>query len=81
MLRCRGLPNEEEAMPTLRLGSSGDQVTELQNILDSAGYSVVVDGQFGRSTEDAVKRFQSDHSLEADGVVGSSTWEILQSLG
>ena len=68
-------------MPTMRLGSSGDEVTELQNILDSAGYSVVVDSQFGRSTEDAVKRFQSEHGLPADGIVGPNTWQVLESLG
>lgn len=35
----------------------------------SKGYPVT----FGEDLEDAVKRFQKDHNLEADGVVGSQT--------
>jgi peptidoglycan hydrolase-like protein with peptidoglycan-binding domain len=52
--------------------SSADPVTRLQEALH-----VQVDGSFGAETEAAVKRLQSHHGLEADGVVGPATWNAL----
>ena len=37
-----------------------------------------IDGDFGKATEAAVKSFQSDYRLEADGVVGALTWSELR---
>ena len=42
-----------------------------------AGFNVQADGDFGRHTEDAVKAFQTNAGLQADGVVGSGTWAAL----
>ncbi|WP_435616139.1 peptidoglycan-binding domain-containing protein [Streptomyces coelicoflavus] len=45
------------------------------------GYSVGpngVDGYFGAGTESAVKRLQRGHGLEADGIVGATTWGRLR---
>ena len=53
---------------TLRYGSTGAQVRLLQ-----AGVGSGVDGIFGRNTENAVKAFQSRHSLPATGVVDKAT--------
>jgi peptidoglycan hydrolase-like protein with peptidoglycan-binding domain len=36
-----------------------------------------IDGDFGPTTETAVKALQKRYGLEPDGVVGGSTWEIL----
>ena len=47
----------------------------------SAEASLVVDGDFGPGTEGAVKQFQSDHGLDADGIVGPATWAALDSAG
>jgi cell wall-associated NlpC family hydrolase len=66
--------------PTLRKGDSGSYVTELQNILLSQGYDLYpygADGKFGRKTETAVKAFQANHNLTADGIVGQNTWREL----
>ncbi|MBO1348063.1 MAG: peptidoglycan-binding protein [Hormoscilla sp. GUM202] len=41
------------------------------------GRSETDEGQFGRKTEAAVKRFQESRSLIADGVVWSYTWDAL----
>ena len=79
----KGLYSEEEiptqrVRPTLRKGNSGAAVTELQDILNSLGYDCgKADGKFGAKTLDAVKRFQKDNGLEADGIVGYKTWKAL----
>lgn len=62
----------------LRKGSTGDEVKELQQKLTTLGYSLgAIDGDFGDKTLAAVKKFQSDYSLEVDGVVGNQTWAAL----
>ena len=66
--------------PTLRRGSTGDYVIELQRDLLALGYAVGpsgADGIFGRNTETAVKAFQANHSLAADGICGPLTWAAI----
>lgn len=60
------------ARPTLRRGSSGNAVKELQRQL-----GVEDDGWFGYATETAVKIFQKEHGLLDDGIVDSKTWAKL----
>ena len=51
----------------------------IQKALKGAGYyQGRVDGKIGTGTKDAVKAFQRDHGLEADGVVGRRTWDKLK---
>ena len=57
---------------------TGEDVKELQTILKYFGYEVDVDGVFGPQTEEAVKEFQKDSDLKADGVVGYNTRQKLQ---
>ncbi|NES79857.1 MULTISPECIES: peptidoglycan-binding protein [Okeania] len=66
--------------PTIRQGSSGDDVERLQIILNEMGYSLVGDGIFGSNTEAAVKEFQKNSRLEVDGIVGPLTWYALMSI-
>lgn len=62
----------------LKKGSQGPQVVALQKKLTSLGYSTKgTDGIFGSNTEKAVKKFQKDNNLTADGVVGSQTRKAL----
>ena len=72
-----GLLNETGASwPTLRRGSKGDAVREMQAVLDRLGYDLGpwgIDGDFGKDTLAAVKAFQKDHGLEVDGIVGPLT--------
>jgi peptidoglycan hydrolase-like protein with peptidoglycan-binding domain len=63
---------------TLRVGSQGTQVSELQAMLRLLGYySGAVDGVYQESTAIAVTAFQQAAGLTADGIVGPSTWERL----
>lgn len=64
-------------MKTLRRGDRGGEVRVLQSALVDAGYGVLVDGLFGRGTENAVERFQQAEGLLVDGIVGRVTWGAL----
>lgn len=66
-----------------RKESSGSAICEgvktLQQYLKNIGYgsdnvgNIVVDGNFGTITENAVKRFQTECAITSDGIVGSVT--------
>ena len=61
-----------------RTGKSSERIKDIQACLKSAGYySGNVDGVKGPMTKKAIKEFQKANGLEADGVVGKKTWEIL----
>jgi hypothetical protein len=63
--------------PTVKRGFRGDSIVWLQQHLVGAGLNVPVTGIFGRQTYRAVRQFQSDRGLRADGVVGNRTWNRL----
>ena len=64
--------------PTIKKGSTGKYVKELQIILVNRKYNPKgIDGIFGAGCETAVKKFQKDNGLSADGVVGQKTWDKL----
>ena len=63
---------------SLGLDSSGGDVMQIQTWLKEYGYyNGAIDGFFGKSTESAVKSFQTKNGLRADGVVGALTWAAL----
>ncbi len=64
---------------TLKNGAKGEEVRALKRLLNGAGYTVSDDDVFDDATGEAVKRYQSDHLLTADGEVGASTWAKLAS--
>ena len=70
----------DDAKPTLRRGSSGAFVEELQIDLLMLGYDIgtaYADGKFGKGTETAVMAFQQAHGLNPDGVAGKATWTAI----
>lgn len=67
-----GEASSHSTHPTLRQGSSGSAVRELQQKL-----GLNPDGQFGPATKAAVMAKQQSAGLVADGVVGPQTWAIL----
>lgn len=63
---------------TYRYGDEGDEVKNLQKTLkETKFYSGPLNGRFGPLTEEAVIRFQKANGLEADGIVGRATLELL----
>ena len=65
------------SMPLIKKGSKGSAVLQLQKILNSKGYKLSEDSDFGPATEAAVKAFQKANHLETDGEVGPLTWAAL----
>jgi tetratricopeptide (TPR) repeat protein len=59
----------------LRLGSSGEEVRELQSALEQLGLDIggSIDGRFGVTTRNAVQAFQRANGLVVDGVAGQQT--------
>ena len=65
------------AYATIKYGSSGSSVKELQKKLNENGYNLAVDGRFGSATRSAVKDYQKKQGLAVDGIVGKNTWGSL----
>ncbi|AFY43823.1 peptidoglycan-binding protein [Nostoc sp. PCC 7107] len=64
----------------LKKGEKNSQVASLQQKLQASGYfKQPVTGYFGPVTEAAIIKFQKEHGLKADGVVGSQTLAALES--
>lgn len=70
----------------LRLNSRGKLVKDLQVRLNALGFRIAQTGpgspgnetdNFGKLTEEAVKRFQTTNKLKPDGVVGPNTWSVI----
>lgn len=57
----------------------GEQVKTLQYLLKEAGFDVAIDGDFGRTTQRALIKFQKKNQLTADGQAGPKTVEALTS--
>ncbi|MGH0944914.1 peptidoglycan-binding domain-containing protein [Bacillus mycoides] len=76
------IPCPSQNRPTLRIGSTGSWVVELQKFLQGNGYySGRIDGQFGPVTDRAVRNYQRNRGLLADGIVGPKTWCQLERDG
>ena len=61
--------------------SGADKIdpNEIQKALTKAGfYKGTIDGVVGKKTRAAIRAFQTQNGLTADGVCGSKTWEKLK---
>ena len=73
-------PTALEFTKYLKLGSTGAEVSKLQEKLKALGfYKGKIDGGFGPATENAVKAFQKAHKLPQVGAVGPRTRALLNS--
>lgn len=66
--------------PVLRVGSTGQDVSDLQARLIELGYYTgTIDGMYAAGTQSAVMDFQSRNGLAADGIAGRQTQDLLYS--
>ncbi|MBD0692394.1 peptidoglycan-binding domain-containing protein [Streptomyces sp. CBMA123] len=69
--------------PELSYGDSGNEVKSMQCELNASStlfptpFNLDVDGQFGKNTLAAVRKFQTCAGLKPDGIVGPNTWSKL----
>lgn len=69
------------AKPTLRQGSKGTEVTNLQlNLNKVINAGLVSDGLFGSKTKLALKNFQKQYKLTTDGIYGKHSYSVMKSL-
>ena len=69
------------ASTVLKKDMSGTSVTSLQKDLIKLGYLTTdATGYFGDLTEKAVKSLQSEYKYDADGVVGATTFSLIERL-
>lgn len=72
------------AKPTLRVGSNGTQVKNLQKDLnylgfkDDEGKKLSVDGDFGQSTKEALLAFQRKYGLTQDAIYGNDSYAMMK---
>lgn len=70
-------------LPVLKKGAKGETVKTLQILLMGYGFTMGeygADGSFGGATERALKAYQQNQGLVADGSCGRKTWEKLLGL-
>jgi peptidoglycan hydrolase-like protein with peptidoglycan-binding domain len=79
----------------LRIGSHGDDVVEVQTMLNIIGarfgiylnnppsllHQLKMDGTFGPKTQARVWEFQNDRGLSPDAIVGPDTYGAMRSMG
>ena len=73
-------PAEEARRTILKRGMKGEDVRRLQQRLIELGYALPkygADGEYGSETATAVKAFQRDRNLTADGIAGEATLAAL----
>lgn len=61
-------------LPTLSVGSAGEDVKTVQGLLGARGHGVTIDAAYGPVTRSAVTAFQHSAGLTPDGVTGPNTW-------
>lgn len=75
------ITNATDAFAFLRRGDSGTEIVQLQNQLKSLGYfQAPSTGFFASHTLEVVTKFQADHGLPQDGIVGQQTQAAIDSL-
>ncbi|MEA2466576.1 MAG: hypothetical protein QOJ57_702, partial [Thermoleophilaceae bacterium] len=68
-------PEPKKAAKQVKAASAGTQLSGVKGV--QSALKLPADGVFGRQTAHAVRAFQREHGLKADGVVGPATWAAL----
>jgi peptidoglycan hydrolase-like protein with peptidoglycan-binding domain len=61
-------------------GMSGHDIRVLQDFLTRAGFKVGIDGEFGSTTEKAVKKFETAQNRTVDGIMDAADIDALRTL-
>ena len=64
-------------MANLKIGSRGPEIENLQNDLNALGFTIGVDGIFGKDTLSAVQQLQWMFGYTVDGLVGEGTEKLI----
>lgn len=66
---------------TICKGMDGPDVAALQALLTAHGYTVrTISGVFDEATEISARKYQTEHGLDVDGIVGPKTWASLLAM-
>ncbi|QHA93713.1 cell wall hydrolase [Bacillus sp. N1-1] len=72
---------EDSASAMMDKGSRGSEVEHMQRVLEKLDYfHTTPTGYYGSVTEEAVRDFQADFGLSADGIAGTNTLNMLSNL-
>jgi N-acetylmuramoyl-L-alanine amidase len=75
------LESEAKRQPILRRGASGPAVFALREHLRRVGFKFGGERDYSERTESAVREFQTNRGLRADGICGPQTWAALLEAG
>ena len=64
----------------LKLGDENIEVANWQRFLNSQGYKIEADGEFGQKTEHATQQWQLKMGLIADGIVGKNSFAMAEKV-
>lgn len=62
------------------LGDRGPEVRYIQECLSKKGFNVDVDGVYGMNTKTHIMEIQKKYGLSVDGIVGSKTLSVVESI-
>ena len=65
---------------SLEMGDKGPKVKKAQELLQKAGSSIKVTGEFTIGMASAVKSFQKKNGLKPTGIINNATWEKLHAV-
>ena len=77
-LACISISADDSVSTLSKLGSRGNEVRRIQTKLKELGYyKGSVDGIYGTATQKAVRSFQKNCGITADGIAGPKTLKYL----
>ena len=71
-------PSYKEPTENIQSGSKGEGAKWVQAMLQKIGFLIIVDGEVGTESVNAIKTFQKYWSLSADGICGKDTRNALK---
>ena len=73
-------PTSAVAVPTVKMGSRGDNAKQLQHNLNQCGATLEEDGIFGKLSTAALVRWQHANGLTADGIYGPKSYAKMKEI-